>query len=195
MGDVSGFHYGFCLGKYSDVYAMKDDTAREFLRQFRVFLWQKEATANKYKVLGWRHNDIGIGEIDNDLGYPEFKDCNDSNGDHFIRSIIDQRNDMIAKYDKTLRSAAEDEEREIERKKDAIRADFEWAMERTKQREEQQDEEAFQKRNRMDAANSMIQADLAKRKKLQKQRALYKEAVEFNRKILAAAKAKRKEKK
>lgn len=190
MGDVSGFHYGFCLGKYSDVYAMKDDTAREFLRQFRVYLWQREATANKYKVLGWRHNDIGIGEIDNELDYPEFKDCNDSHGDDFIRSIIDQRNDCIAKYDKTLRSAAEDEEREIERKKDAIRADFEWAMARTKQREEQQYEEAFQKRNRMDAANAMIQADLCKKKKLQKERALAKEWEAINRKAIAKRQSK-----
>ena len=168
---VPGFHYEFCLGKYKDVYAMPIKRARAFLRQFRVFLWQKEATANKYKVLGWRHNDIGIGEIDNELDYPEFKDCNDSQNDDFIRSIIDQRNDCIEKYDKTLRTVAEYEERERERKRDAIRAEFEIAMERTKQREEERDEEARQKRKRMDKANAILQVDLYKKKQAAKQKA------------------------
>lgn len=171
MSDVSGFHYGFCIGKYSDVYSMPDDIATEFLRQFRVYLWLREATANKYKVLGWRHNDVGIGELDNEAGYPEFRDCNDSKGNEFIRSIIDQRQDLISQYDSSLRSASEEEERLAQRKKDIVRENYEWAMDRTHEREMQQEEKEQQRRKRIDAANAVVQVELFERKKAAKREA------------------------
>jgi hypothetical protein len=185
---VSGFHYGFCIGKYKDVYAMEDDVAKEFLRQFRVFLWQKEATANKYRILGWTHNNIGVGILDEEDGYSEFKGCNDSKGNDFIRSIIDQRNDLIAQYDNSLRSALEEEERADQRKKDAIRETHEWALAQTEKRERKREEEAFQKRNRMDAANIMIRIEYKKQKQIEKQQKENKEWEAIAKKVFAKKK-------
>ena len=171
MGDISGFHHHFCIGKYKDVYSMDDDTATEFLRQFRIYLWQREATANKYKVLGWNHNNIGMGILDEEDGYSEFENCDDSKGNDFIRSIIDQRNDLIAKYDSSLKEASDVEERVAQRKRDEIRENCEWYEARAEAIQEKKDEEARQKRKRMDKANAILQADLYKKKQAAKQKA------------------------
>lgn len=187
---VSGFYFGFCLGKYASVNTMPDKVATEFLRQFRVYLWQKEGTGLKYRGRGAQHNSIGMGDLDHELDYPEFKDCDDSKGDDFIRSIIDQRNDLINQYDISLARVEEEENRIAKYKKDTIRDNCLWAMERSRIREEENEREEFLKRNRRDAANAMIQADLVIAKKAAKEKAKNKEWEKMCKKILARNKKK-----
>ena len=170
MSNPPNFHYGFHLGKYADVYQMPDDIAREFLRQFRVFLWQKKGTALKYKI-GSRHQTIGQEDLDNEMDYPEFKNCNDSKGDDFIQSIISQRKDLINQYDRSLARASEEDERMAEYRRRTNRIECELAMQRSKRRDEERAEEAFQKRNRMDRANAILQVDLYNKKKAAKLKA------------------------
>jgi hypothetical protein len=170
MTNPPNFHYGFHLGVHESIYTMPDDTAREFIRQFKVYLWQKKGTAFKYKI-GVNHNNVGPSDLDDELDYHEFKNCNDSKGDDFIQSIISQRKDLINQYDRSLARASEADDRMAEYRRRTNRIECELAMERSKRREEERAEEASQKRNRIDQANAILQVDLYNKKKAAKLKA------------------------